>query len=63
MMMSYLGIIGLTASWRSGVWWLGIGRWRLFLRAPWNEPLFSEVYGFTKYRGVGGWRVGTRVVR
>lgn len=47
-----------------GQWWLGVGRWRLFLKAPWCEPLFSERYGMTKhFRLGGGWRIGSRMIR
>ena len=53
-----MSIIGWSASYEYGVWWLGILRWRIMLKAPWNEPLFSERYGYRrvilKYRG---WRV------
>ncbi len=41
-----------------GVWWVGFGRWRLMLKAPWNEPLFSERYGFKKKIPLlRGWRL------
>jgi len=46
-----------------GVWWLGIGRWRLILRAPWDEPLFSECYGHASTLPLGfGWRIQSRLV-
>lgn len=45
-----------------GVAWLGIFRFRVFLRAPWNEPLFSERYGFTTTFRLGrGWRIQFRM--
>lgn len=46
-----------------GSWWIGLGRWRLILKAPWNDPLFSERNGFTWTMPVGfGWRVQSRLV-
>jgi hypothetical protein len=48
---------------RWGTWWIGVGRWRLIIKAPWNEPLFSERYGFIFTVCVGfGWRVQSRLV-
>lgn len=61
-----LRIFGLPFGWagskRSGVWWVGVWRWRLIVRAPWNEPLFSERYGLTKYLRLFGWRITSRRV-
>lgn len=40
-----------------GVWWVGCGRGRFQIKAPWNEPLFSERYGHARFiRLGGGWR-------
>lgn len=56
-------IFALTSSRELGVWWLGIGRFRLILKAPWNRPLFSERYGLTRtLRLVSGWRVQVRTI-
>lgn len=53
-----------TGSREFGTWWLGLGPVRLILRAPWNEPLFSERYGHTKTIKIGGgWRVQGRVLQ
>lgn len=46
-----------------GSWWIGLGRSRLILKAPWNGPLFSERYGLTKtFKIGGGWRLQFRRV-
>ena len=65
--MAYFGRIFSFGGSR-GVWWCGIGKGRLFLKAGWYEPLFSErfserygLYGFRIPLGFG-WRViGKRV--
>lgn len=42
----------------SGVFWIGTGRLRISLKAPWNDPLPSERFGGAKHIPlVGGWRV------
>lgn len=51
----------VSAGW--GTWWLGVWRWRLILKAPWNAPLFSERYGYTRKLPLGfGWRVLFRLI-
>jgi hypothetical protein len=60
---SFLRFLIFTWSREWGTWWVGIWRFRIILRAPWNEPLFSERYGHTKTLKVGrGWRVAVRMV-
>lgn len=60
---AFWGVLCWSASYESGTWWLGIGRWRLILRAPWNALLFSERYGHTWTLKLGfGWRVRSRLV-
>lgn len=55
--------IGWAGSWSWGTWWLGVGRWRLIVKAPWNRPLFSERNGYQKvHRLPFGWRWYTRMV-
>lgn len=56
------GFVSWAASSEFGTWWLGIWRWRLIVRAPFNEPLFSERYGYTKTLRIGGWRIQSRLV-
>lgn len=41
-----------------GVWWFRIFGVGLILRAPWDQALFSERYGYRKYLRAFGWRVG-----
>ncbi len=57
--MSYFGAILSFGGSRNGVWWVGLWKARLFLKAPWYEPLFSERYGYYGLRvPLGfGWRV------
>lgn len=46
-----------------GIWWVGVGRARIILKAPWNRPLFSERYGFVKRLPLGfGWRLLFRTI-
>lgn len=46
-----------------GSWWVGVWRWRLILKASWNEPLFSERYGKVASLKLGfGWRIISKVV-
>lgn len=61
---AFWGVICWAGSWERGVWWVGFGRARVILRAAWNEPLFSERYGFTNtWRIAKGWRLQTRMVK
>jgi hypothetical protein len=54
---------GWAGSVQVGTWWVGIGRWRAIIKAPWNEPLFSERYGLTTtYRLGFGWRAQFRAI-
>lgn len=55
-------MIGWSFCRELGIWWLGIGRWRLVLRAPWDKPLFSERNRLNwVLRLRGGWRVQSRM--
>jgi hypothetical protein len=46
-----------------GSWWIGVWRFRVILKAPWNGPLFSERYGHATVFPLGfGWRVRFRLV-
>lgn len=55
--------IGWAGSYSWGTWWLGLGTWRMIVKAPWNAPLFSERHGLSRYyRLGGGWRVCFRTV-
>ena len=57
------GLVCWAGSSEWGTWWFGLGRWRLILKAPWNEPLFSERYGYCTYIRLGaGWRIRSRLV-
>lgn len=47
-MLFGVGTCVAGASWHYGIWSIRIGRRMLMLKAPWNEPLFSERYGFNK---------------
>jgi hypothetical protein len=59
----FWGLLSWAGSAEWGTWWLGIWRWRLLVKAPWNEPVFSERYGYTKTLRIGGgWRVQSRLV-
>jgi len=51
--------IAWCAAWKSGVWWVRSQRSLLILRASWNDPLFSERYGYYAFRlPLGfGWRL------
>lgn len=53
------GKYGASADWEYGTWWARIGRFVLFVRAPWSLNLFSERNGFYMLRiPLGsGWRV------
>ncbi len=52
-------IICWSASWEYGQFWFRLWTgWGMVLKAPWCEPLFSEVYGHEKYFPKKGWRVG-----
>ncbi len=62
LMGSWFGLFGFAFSPESGVWWLGVGRARVLLRAPRNRPLFSEIYGGIKTFSFRGWRVQFRTV-
>lgn len=56
-------VLGWAGSYSWGTWWVGAGRFRLILKAPWNAPMFSERYGYTRYMPLGfGWRVTARMV-
>lgn len=45
-----------------GIWWIGLMRWRLIVKAPWNKPLFSERYGYAWHMRLPfGWRVASRL--
>jgi hypothetical protein len=47
-----------------GSWWVGLWRWRLILKAPWSEPLFSERYGHTWTLRLGfGWRLQSKLAQ
>lgn len=56
-------LICCRGSAKYGIWWLGLYRWRLMLKASWNEPLFSERYGgrFTIHLP-SGWRLQSFLV-
>jgi len=41
-----------------GIAWFRVRGYGLMIKAPWNEPLFSERYGYRKFVGLFGWRVG-----
>ena len=59
----FWGLLCWAWSWEWGTWWLGVWRWRFIVKAPWNEPLFSERYGFTWTMPIGfGWRIQFRLV-
>lgn len=49
---------GCCASFEHGIWWLRVGRLVFILRASWKDPLFSERYGYDRFRIPlgGGWR-------
>lgn len=50
--------IGWALSHEYGTWWIGLGRWRLMLKAPWNAPLFSERHGYRRpILRFRGWRL------
>jgi hypothetical protein len=60
----FWGMVCWASSREWGTWWLGIGRSRMIVKAPWNAPLFSERYGHTKtFKIGGGWRVQFRRVQ
>lgn len=45
-------------SWKHGTFWVRIWRYGIRVKAPWNRPLFSERYGYTKPMiEIKGWRV------
>lgn len=50
----------LSLSFRFGVFWFRSPSGVCILRAPWNEPLFSERYGYWKHRSFAGWRWGRK---
>jgi hypothetical protein len=59
---AFWGLLCWAGSTEWGTWWLGIWRWRMILKAPWNEPLFSERYGHATFVRLGfGWRVRFRL--
>ncbi len=37
--------------------------WWLHIKAPWCEPLFSERYGYAKWRRAFGWRAQFRRIK
>lgn len=46
----------------AGIWWFGLLRFRVILKAPWRQPMFSERYGHTTTLRLGwGWRVTFRL--
>lgn len=52
------GRYGWCASRTHGIWWIRLGRYLFSIKAPRNEPLFSERYGgYTLRIPLGsGWR-------
>lgn len=56
-------IFSCAASSTLQVWWLGVGRGRVFLRGPRCEALFSERHcTLVRIPLWGGWRVTARMV-
>jgi hypothetical protein len=48
---------GMTVAWSLGVINVRIRGYGLQIKAPWNEPLFSERYGYVWFWPLGfGWR-------
>lgn len=48
-------------SWEYGSWFIRLPFGILLLKAPWNEPLFSERYGHVRVLArVCGWRLIAR---
>ena len=38
--------------------------WWLHIKAPWNEPLYSERHGISDFRKIGfGWRIAFRHIK
>lgn len=56
--MTANGRYGICANWTSGIWWLRLRRCLFVIKARWNDPLFSERYGYYVFRlPLGfGWR-------
>lgn len=52
-----------AGSYEYGTWWVGIGRWRLIVNGPWNEPRgFRNDTGLQKNNLGFGWRVKSCMV-
>lgn len=62
--MAHFGRVFSWGGSRAGVWWVGVGVGRLFLKAGYYEPLFSERSGHYGFRLplVFGWRLIGRVL-
>jgi len=53
----------VQASWTYGLWMVRMFGYFIRLRAPWNEPLFSERNGYDPVIPLGfGWRITIRKV-